>query len=491
MAASAFLISPNTKTGGGDMIAIYARVSTQEQAAEGYSIDEQIERLRKYCEAQGRADIKPYVDGGYTGANMNRPSLKALIDDVKKGKIDKVVVYKLDRLSRSQKDTLHLIEDVFIKNGAEFESMSERFDTASSFGRAIIGILSVFAQLEREQIKERMSMGKEGRAKEGRWHGGGYTPAGYDYINGELIINEYEALQIREIFQRYTGGESVREIEAELIAKGKETKNGRWHARAITRVLENPLYIGQLRYKGETAAGRHDPIIDEETFEEAQKRLASVRGSQTTGAKNKTLLSGLVFCGRCGARYACSVHGGNGQNRNKYKYYACYSRRKISRGMIKDPTCKNTTYRQDRLDAIILDELKKLELNKNIIDSMIKAHRTPETENTVETLKAEIKRQEEAQAKLLDLYSMEGINKEILSDRIQAANRRIKAINEQIDEARQNSPKMSAEEAHNVLYNFSDIIKRGKIEEIRLVIEALIEKIEIDGENVTIHWRFI
>lgn len=473
------------------MIAIYARVSTQEQALEGYSIDEQIERLKKFCEAQGRSDIKSYIDGGYTGANMDRPSLKALIEDVRKGQIDKVVVYKLDRLSRSQKDTLHLIEDVFIKNGAEFESMSERFDTGSSFGRAIIGILSVFAQLEREQIKERMSMGKEGRAKEGRWHGGGYTPAGYDYKDGGLVVNEYEALQVREIFQRYTTGQSVREIEADLREKGIETKNGSWHARAITRVLKNPLYIGLLRYKGETAAGRHDPIIDKKTFEEAQRRLDIMRRSQPTGARDKTLLSGLIFCGRCGARYACSVHGGNGANKNKYKYYACYSRRKISRAMIKDPNCKNKTYRQDELDAIILQEVQKLELNKDAIENMIKAHRAPEADNTVEILKAEIKRQEEAQAKLIDLYSVGDINKEILADRVQSANRRIKALNEQIHEAEQNSPQMSAQDAHRLLYNFSDIVKRGKIEEIRLVIETLIQKIEIDGENVTIYWRFL
>ena len=147
------------------MIALYARVSTQEQAREGYSIEEQADRLKKYCEAIGQQDYSLYIDPGFSGASMERPELRRLIADVERGIISKVIVYKLDRLSRSQKDTLYIIEDVLLANGADFESITERFDTGTPFGRAMIGILSVFAQLEREQITERMKMGKEGRAK--------------------------------------------------------------------------------------------------------------------------------------------------------------------------------------------------------------------------------------------------------------------------------------------------------------------------------------
>ena len=150
---------------------LYVRVSTQEQARDGYSIDEQIERLKDYAKAMGWIVVKIYTDGGYSGSNIDRPALQSMIKDVLAGKGDSVVVYKLDRLSRSQKDTLELIEDYFLANKVDFVSMTENFDTATPFGRAIIGILSVFAQLEREQIKERMSMGREGRAKEGKFHG--------------------------------------------------------------------------------------------------------------------------------------------------------------------------------------------------------------------------------------------------------------------------------------------------------------------------------
>ena len=138
------------------MIAIYVRVSTSEQAKSGYSVGEQVDRLKSYCKALGYKNPKVYNDAGFSGAKIDRPALSLLINDVKAKKIEKVLVYKLDRLSRSQKDTLMLIEDIFLKNGCDFVSISENFDTSTPLGRAMIGILAVFAQLEREQIKERI-----------------------------------------------------------------------------------------------------------------------------------------------------------------------------------------------------------------------------------------------------------------------------------------------------------------------------------------------
>lgn len=145
--------------------ALYIRVSTLEQAQEGYSIGAQKERLLAYCKAQDWAVADFYIDGGYSGSNLDRPGIQKLVSEV--DSFDLVLVMKLDRLSRSQRDTLHLIEDVFLPNKVDFVSMSESFDTSTPFGRAMIGILSVFAQLEREQIKERTYMGRLERAKEG------------------------------------------------------------------------------------------------------------------------------------------------------------------------------------------------------------------------------------------------------------------------------------------------------------------------------------
>ncbi len=192
-------------------VAIYVRVSTDIQV-DGYSIDEQLERLEKYCDAHSWTIYNKYIDPGYSGSNIDRPAMLRLIKDAREKKIDVVLVYKLDRLSRSQKDTLYLIEEEFLPNGVDFISMSENFDTSTPFGRAMIGILSVFAQLEREQIKERLAMGHIGRAKAGYWHGGSNVPIGYDFIDGKLVINEYEALQIRLIYKMFLDGETIHGI---------------------------------------------------------------------------------------------------------------------------------------------------------------------------------------------------------------------------------------------------------------------------------------
>ena len=160
---------------------IYIRVSTREQAEEGYSIGEQEERLKKYCDAMNWNIGGIFIDPGFSGANINRPALQKMIKEIERGNGDIVLVDKLDRLSRSQYDTLFLINKVFSAHNCSFVSRAEAFDTSTPFGRAMVGILSVFAELERERIKERMSDGREGRAKEGKYRGGGHIPIGYDY----------------------------------------------------------------------------------------------------------------------------------------------------------------------------------------------------------------------------------------------------------------------------------------------------------------------
>ena len=167
-------------------VAGYVRVSSESQT-ENYSIPEQKDAIEKYCKMHGWNLVKIYVDGGFTGANTERPALNermAAADNY-----DIVLVYKIDRFSRSQKDMLNLIEDLQEK-GCKFASIWENFDTTTPLGMAMLGILSAFAQLEREQIKERMALGRRGRTKKGLWRAGSNVPTGYDYINGHLVIRD-------------------------------------------------------------------------------------------------------------------------------------------------------------------------------------------------------------------------------------------------------------------------------------------------------------
>lgn len=463
------------------MIALYPRVSTQEQAKEGYSIDEQVERLKNYCKAMGWNEYKFYTDAGYSGGNTDRPALQELIRDVKLGKINKVVVYKLDRLSRSQLDTLYLIEKVFLANNCDFVSMSENFDTGTPFGRAMIGILAVFAQLEREQIKERMSMGREGRAKEGKWHGGPCPPIGYDYIDSELVVNEYEAMQVRDIFNLFVAGNSIRSIEKMANDKGYRHKYGTWYQTKIRQVLLNKIYIGKVEFNGQCFDGIHDAIIDADTFETAQTILAN-RKRTPSGTKRPTFLGGLIFCKKCGARYSI--------NAAHNRYYTCNSRRKQNWKMVIDPNCKNKIYRMEILDEIVLDEIKKLALEPDCIHE-IKRENFSQADMDKETiLKKEIVKIDTQISRFMDLYGIGKFTAEQLTGKTEPLNEQRKKLEAELQALTADKSNMTEDDVFEIVSTFNDILERGKYEEIRLVIESLIDRIDIDDDNVYIHWKF-
>lgn len=465
-------------------VALYPRVSTQEQAKEGYSIDEQIERLKNFCLAMNWKNFKIYTDAGYSGGNMNRPALQRMISDVKAGKIEKVVVYKLDRLSRSQKDTLNIIEDIFLKNGVDFISMSENFDTSSPFGRAMVGILAVFAQLEREQIKERLTMGREARAKEGKWVGVGNVPVGYNYENGELVVDPFEALQVKELFELYLNGMSPRKIAEVFSNKGYKTKYGKWYEKRIVTTLKNRLYIGEVSFDQKYYKGNHEPIIDSETFEEVQKAFEERKRSVIPSARQSTLLGGLLFCKCCGARYG--IYGAG-----KYKYYACHSRRKRNAAMIKDPNCKNKTYNLTTLNETIKAEVRKLIFDPAYFEEVKTDQNHDEVKNEkADVLKKQIEKLEEQRGRFLDLYGFGTFTAEELQSKVEPLKDQIQQLTEELSELEADRPVMEEEKAVELISSFADVIDSGNDEEIRKVIEALISKIEIDVDDILIHWNF-
>ena len=333
--------------------ALYIRVSTLEQAQEGYSVGEQKERLIAYCKAKDWIIADIYVDGGYTGSNLNRPGIQKLISET--DKFDLVLVYKLDRLSRSQRDTLYLIEEVFRPKGVDFISMQESFDTSTPFGKAMIGLLAVFAQLEREQIKERTWMGRVARAKTGLHHGGGHIPIGYEYEDGHLVINPYEAEQVRKIYEWYLAGDSLKTITDKLQEVGYTNKYSSYNSwTSVRNILGNETYTGRLHFGDVIVDNAHEPIISKEQFDAAQV-LRGKRQEQYGGQafQSKHLLAGLIYCGHCGGRYYL-------RNTGKYSYYACYSRTKQMKSMVKDPNCMNKIWKGAELEAIVDAQIREL-----------------------------------------------------------------------------------------------------------------------------------
>ncbi len=454
----------------------YTRVSTENQL-ENYSIDEQEERIRFYCRAKGWRLLKIYTDGGYSGSNTCRPALQQMLAHIREGETEAVVACKLDRLSRSQKDTLYLIEDQMLAYGVDFISIQENFDTSSPLGRAMIGILSVFAQLEKDQIAERFAMGRIGRGKAGYYHGGPTAPRGYRYEGGELIPDEGQAIQIREIFRLFLDGKSIHAIGRIM----EETYGGAWNAAGIRRILGNSVYTGKVKFAGTEYPGRHPALIHQEDFERAGQLLHtfSAQTQETSAAKSPfragTLLSGLLICGRCGARYAGS-HG----------YYKCYSRAKGNRRYIKDPDCKNESWPVPQLDALAVSFVRRM--LEDIVQALPEAESRrlfaglQEEEKSAEVRLAQIHRQTR---RLLDLYQNGAFPAPILSERIVGLEGERAALTCRLENLRQQE-----RQAANICpKNLWDHFEQSDLDAKRLLIHSMMEAIVLDGENICIRWR--
>ncbi len=478
-------------------VALYVRVSTQEQAEEGYSIGAQIDRLTSYCAAKDWIVYDKYVDPGFSGSNTERPALKKMINDIKKGRIDLVLVYKLDRLSRSQKDTLLLIEDVFNPNGVAFVSINENFDTSTAFGRAMIGILSVFAQLEREQIKERSMMGRIERAKDGYFHGGGFTPIGYDYVDGNLVINEYEAMQVRKVFELFLLEKSLHYIRA-YMHNHYTNKYGDWHSvSSIHSTLSQKIVNGKIEYRGEVYEGRHEAIIDDDTFEKAQQRYEKIRWNKKDAKHKKRpfqakyLLIGLLECGNCGARYFTKGnYSGRGENRRYYPYYTCYSRGKTKKEFILDPDCKNKSYPIAELDEIIIKEIERIHYDNSYFNHIISQEKPEEEVDNSEIIEKRINEIDNQINRMLDLFQLGNMPMETISKRIEKLNDEKDSLLDQLFEEQKEDIKLPISEAKKLLSESDAVLKGDDLKKKRALVHSLIDKIILTDDKIEIIWSF-
>ena len=298
-----------------------------------------------YAKSKDYTEFEYYIDGGYSGKDLNRPAIKKLIEDCKYHKIDAVFVFKLDRISRSQRDTLYLIEEVFNKYDVSFISMRENFDTSSPFGKAMIGVLSVFAQLERETILERTRIGLKKRAESGLWRGGGKIPFPYRYDRntGILVPIPEQVELLHKMISLYISGKSFNAI-------GKIV--GMDESMVETRIL-SITNTGKVPYRDEIFEGLHEAVVSDELYEEIL-RVNKVRSREPY--ERHYLLSGKVYCGHCGAKYRYQKWG-------KRLIMYCYSQQKSKSKYIKDPNCKNKRWDTFEVEDAVLEELFKMSLD--------------------------------------------------------------------------------------------------------------------------------
>lgn len=452
----------------------YARVSSEGQT-ENYSIPEQKDMITNYCKMRGWNLINIYIDGGFTGANTERPALTELIE--KAENYDAVVVYKIDRFSRSQKDMLNLIDDLKEKD-CQFVSIRENFDTSTPLGMAMLGILAAFAQLEREQIKERMALGRRGRTKKGLWRAGSNVPTGYDYIDGHLVIREDEAVQIRKIFELFLQGWSIHRIKDYMHANYTNRYSSWAQASAVSTTLRNSLYIGKLPSKTEGIEyqGEHEAIIDDITFYEAQ-RLLKARAEHFDPAlqhpfKASHLLTGMTYCAECGGRVSCI-------GTHKYSYYGCHRKFDGDPRHKKLKKCSTPNYNVKILDQLIIDEVLKLSYDPEAIKEHIKPRKVIDHRKAIKSL-------EKQKSRLIDLYSVGGIELEELTARINIITEKLSTLRND----KPQEPELSFDEAVSLFENAREIFEGDDMDQKRNILFALIKKIVLNGDQVEIYWRF-
>lgn len=242
---------------------VYTRVSTDAQGEDGkVSLPEQ-ERMAKACiESKGWRYVRTYEDNGYTGRNTNRPALQEMLNDVREGKIETIVIFKLDRLSRKQTDTMNIIENDILQHNVDLVSLNETLDTTTPWGRAMIGILSSFNQLESENIALRTTMGRYATAREGGY-AGGKPPLGYKAVNGKLEIVPEEAEIVRKVFEMRANHMTMQAIADSLNEMGYRSKKGKEfkHSSIQTILANEDTYRGNYRYGKEGSSNTHEAIL--------------------------------------------------------------------------------------------------------------------------------------------------------------------------------------------------------------------------------------
>ena len=309
--------------------AVYTRKSTEDGLLQEFnSLDAQYEACAAYALSQRHEGwtmvSERYDDGGFSGGNLERPALKRLLADVAAGTVDIILLYKIDRLTRSLADFAKIVE-VLDKAGASFVSITQSFNTTTSMGRLTLNMLLSFAQFEREVTGERIRDKVAASKRKGMWMGGP-IPFGYDVADRKLVINRAEAEQVRHIFDRYLTANSIKQMLPELAASGvrskpRTTRGGRpfggtpFRHGGIRHILANRIYLGVVSHKGQVHPGEHEAIIDQELWDQVKQRLASAAKRPRTGLIN--ILSGRIF--DADGKRLIGSYGNKGGR--KYRYY--------------------------------------------------------------------------------------------------------------------------------------------------------------------------
>jgi len=362
--------------------AVYTRKSTDENLNSDFtSLDAQRESCEAFIKsrkAEGwQLFPERFDDPAYSGGNTNRPALQHLLAAIRQGKVQIVVAYKYDRMSRNIKDFVKIL-DLFDKHGVAFVSVTQQFDTSTSIGRIFQTMLMGFAQFERELISERTRDKRVAMIQKGKW-GGGMPIIGYDIDSAarKLVVNKSEVKQAKDQFLFYLKEKSLGKTARRLNAQGYRMKQwinkaglekggGRYNKSNLAQVLRNPFCVGKLRHKDKLFPGEHKAIVDEKLFNRVQKLLSQNNGTHHSANQDKHdfLLRGLVHCKICGSFMTPNFAYSKGR---KYFYYKCTKVNKFDKD-----ACSVKSAPAKELENLIVKRLAFLGRNKKVVDDIVK-----------------------------------------------------------------------------------------------------------------------
>ncbi|HOQ48112.1 MAG TPA: recombinase family protein [Bryobacteraceae bacterium] len=491
--------------------AIYTRKSTDEGLDQEFnSLDAQREAAEAFIRSQAGEGwtVLPerYDDGGFTGGNMDRPALQRLLYDIEAGRVDCVVVYKVDRLSRSLLDFARLME-TFERHKVSFVSVTQQFNTATSMGRLVLNVLLSFAQFEREIISERTRDKIAATRRKGRWCGG-RPILGYDLDRqgSRLIVNPDEAAQVRAIFQLYLDYEGLMPVVEELRRRG--WRNKRWITRkgierggrefdknSLWHLLTNVTYLGKVRYKDEIHDGQHEAIVDVDLWQRVQALLARNGRMGGTWVRNKfgALLKGLLRCAACGC---AMVHTHTTRDRIKrYRYYVCTAAQKRGPG-----TCPTGSIPAGQIEEFVVEQIKCIGRDPRLVAATVRQLQAQASRGTEELAAEEARLQRELGDYDLQLHtvvmqpSTEGDIERTtarladLQERIAVAQRRLVEVRERAE--RLQCGTLDPTEVARALAEFDPVWESLTAHEQARLLHLFIERIDYDGREGLISITF-